>query len=324
MLLVVFYHSILFWSGSWFTGDPVFSAPLLGQLSGWLNTVHIQGFALVSGYLFSYLKYENGKYGKFLHFVGNKAKRLLIPYAFAAAVWVIPTSLPFYQYDGLTILRNFVLAQSPSQLWFLVMLFGVFVIFWPLSDFFHKKDLLGAIVVLGMYGCSLVGDRIVPNVFQIWTAFGYLPLFWLGFKLRQHGTWLIRRIPAVIWLAVSVLLFVAIRYISGLENIICKLLTLGGNFVCKLVGAVTAFIVLQAIADKTNWKKPVFMFLSQRSMVVYLFHQQVIYYLIWGLNGVVNPYLHGLINFVGALLVSLGIATVLLRFRATRLLLGEK
>ena len=324
MLLVVFYHSILFWAGGWFTRNPAFSAPLLPLLSGWLNTVHIQGFALVSGYLFSYLKYEQGKYGQFLPFVKNKAKRLLVPYVFAAAVWVIPTSFPFYRYDALTIIKNFILAQSPAQLWFLVMLFVVFAVFWPLSDFFRKHDLLGTIVVLGMYGCSLVGGRIIPNVFQLWSAMGYMPLFWLGFKLRQHGTDIVRKIPAIVWLIASVLLYALTRYLGDIDHILCKLLTIGTAFVCKLVGAVTAFVVLQAVANKLNWNNKSFAFISKRSMTVYLFHQQVIYFVITGLNGILNPYLHGVVNFVVAMAVSLGMATVLLRFRATRFLLGEK
>lgn len=324
MLLVVFYHSILFWSGSWFTANPAFSAPLLPLLSGWLNTVHIQGFALVSGYLFSYLKYEQGKYGQFLPFLKNKAKQLLIPYVFVAALWVLPIHCLFFQPDALTVIKNYVFAMGPGQLWFLVMLFVVFAMFWPLSDFFRKHDLMGAIVVLGMYGCSLFGGRIIPNVFQFWTAMGYIPLFWLGFKLRQHGTNIVRKIPAVLWLIASVLLYALTRYLGGIDHILCKLLAMGSTFVCKLVGAVTAFVVLQAAANKLNWNNKVFAFISKRSMTVYLFHQQVIYFVIAGLNGILNPYLHGIVNFVAAMAVSLGIATVLLRFRVTRFLIGEK
>ena len=324
MLLVVFYHSILFWSGNWFTGDPVFSAPLLAHLAGWLNTVHIYGFALVSGYLFSYLKYEKRKYGRFLPFIGNKAKRLLIPYLFAAAVWVVPLSILFFSYDASAIFKNYLLAQSPSQLWFLMMLFVVFMIFWPLSDFFRKHDVLGAVLALGMYGSSLIGGRVIPNVFQIWTAMRYVPVFWLGFKLRQYGTGLIRKIPAMLWLVASVLLYVLTRYLDGVDHILCKLLTLGFSFLTNLVGAVMSFVVLQKIADKGKWDNACFGFISKRSMAVYLFHQQIIYFVIAGLNGLWNPYLHATLNFLVSAGVSLLIATVLLRFRATRFLIGEK
>ncbi|MBO5868925.1 MAG: acyltransferase [Oscillospiraceae bacterium] len=324
MVLVVFYHSILFWAENWFTGDPAFSAPLLKYVSGWLNTVHIQGFALVSGYLFSYLKYEREKYGKFLPFVANKAKRLLIPFLFAAVVWVLPIQFFFYQPDGLTIIKNYVLAIGPAQLWFLVMLFGVFVIFWPLSDFFYKKDLLGAVAVLGMYGCGWIGSRVVPNVFQVWTALRYMPLFFLGFKLRQYGTASIRKLPAALWLVVSIALYCITLWLEGQGSMLCKLAAIGFAFLTNVVGAVMAFVVLQKIGEKVKWNKPHFSFVSKRSMVVYLFHQQVVYFLIYWFNGILNPYLHAAVNFVVSMAISLGIATVLLRFKSTSFLVGEK
>ena len=65
MLLVVFYHSILYWNGQWFIGKPEFASPLFSIIAQWLNTFHIYAFTLVSGYLFYYLKFEKGKYGNF-------------------------------------------------------------------------------------------------------------------------------------------------------------------------------------------------------------------------------------------------------------------
>lgn len=129
MILVVLYHSMAFWTGGWFTAVLTDAEPGLTMVTRWMNTFHIYGFALVSGYLFYYLKEEKQKYAEFWPFVVNKAKRLLIPYLFVSVIWVIPVGFFFYRYDALTILKNYALAQSPSQLWFLVMLFFVFVIF---------------------------------------------------------------------------------------------------------------------------------------------------------------------------------------------------
>ena len=96
MLIVVFYHSILFWSGNWFSAIPAQRLEILAGIASWLNSFHIYGFALVSGYLFYYLRYEKGKYGRYIPFLKQKAKRLLVPYVFAAAVWVIPISAAFF------------------------------------------------------------------------------------------------------------------------------------------------------------------------------------------------------------------------------------
>lgn len=94
MILVVVYHSCVFWTKLWFTNENViFQSDGLAIFSRWLNSFHISCFTLVSGYLFCYLKYEKDKYQKFLPFVFNKGKRLIIPYLFVALIWVIPLSL---------------------------------------------------------------------------------------------------------------------------------------------------------------------------------------------------------------------------------------
>ena len=59
-------------------------------------------------------------------------------------------------------------------------------------------------------------------------------------------------------------------------------------------------------------------------MPMYLFHQQIIYFTIYWLNGKVNPYLHAGINFVAALVGSFIISSILMRWKVTRFLIGEK
>lgn len=54
MILVVFYHSIVFWTGTWFSSDPVFESNFLGLLAEYIGSFHIYAFALVSGYIFAY------------------------------------------------------------------------------------------------------------------------------------------------------------------------------------------------------------------------------------------------------------------------------
>ena len=77
-----------------------------------------------------------------------------------------------------------------------------------------------------------------------------------------------------------------------------------------------AFIILQIITDRYKWESNALLFIDKRSMTIYLFHQQVIYYFIILLNGMINPYLHMLIMFVGGFTVSLFVANVLMKFIA--------
>ena len=153
----------------------------------------------------------------------------------------------------------------------------------------------------------------------------YLPLFWLGFKIRQYGSKVLMRIPSLVWVAADVLLFTLVQYLSGFDATIIKLLNLGLSFLLHIIGALMAFVVLHKLANRVNWKESkVFMLLSKNSMPVYLFHQQVIYVFISLLNGVINPYIHAGINFIGAMVISLLISTLLMKFKWTRFLIGEK
>lgn len=281
MILVVLYHSAVFWGEQWFTKNPVLLAPLLGIFSRWLNTVHIHGFVLVSGYILSFAKLEKGKYVKLGIFIKNKAKRLLVPYVCIAALWVIPVQSIFFDMNTAKILQNYILAIGPSQLWFLIMLFNVFIIFFALSKFFAENDVFGALVVLGAYGVGLVGSKTLPDVFQIWTALKYIPVFWLGFKLRQRGTERIRRIPTIVWIMLSIGMFAITCILRKTEGAIFTLLAVGTAFVTSIIGAVMAFVVLQNIAGRFDWKRSVFAFISKRSMGIYLLHQQVIYFCIF-------------------------------------------
>ena len=319
------YHCIVFWNGTWFTGNPVYESDTLFLISRWFNSVHIYGFTLVSGYLFYYLKCEEGKYSKYAPFAVNKAKRLLVPYTFVSIMWSIPFAVYFFHINATDIIKSYALGISPSQLWFLLMLFFVFMIFYPLTSFFDKHNVGGALTVLTIYAIGLVGSMKLSNIYQIFSTFMYLPLFWLGFKIRQYGSDTLMKIPSLVWIAVDVLLFILVQYLSGFDATIIKLLNLGFTFLLHIIGALMAFVVLQRLANKVNWKESKFFsFLSKNSMPVYLFHQQVIYVFISLLNGVINPYLHAGINFIGAMVISLLISTLLMKFKWTRFLIGEK
>ena len=185
MFIIVLYHSILFWGGNWFSAvEAEFVAPL-HYLSQWFGTFHIYGFVLVSGYIFGFLKVEQGKYSSFPKFAINKFFRLIVPYAFISVCWVIPIGWFFFKYDFTTVLENYILAINPSQLWFLVMLFVVFLIVWPLTNFFENHNLLSFLLAVTLYLLAIIASSFIPNVFQVLSAFKYVVFFLIGLKLRQ-------------------------------------------------------------------------------------------------------------------------------------------
>ena len=325
MILVVFYHSIIYFGGSWFDKSPIYQSQALAILAEWFHSFLMYAFVLVSGYLFYYLKQEKGKYDRFVPFLLNKAKRLLIPYAFICCVWVIPMQWAFLRYDFEVIAQKYIFGISPSQLWFLLMLFFVFLIFYPFSNFFEQHNVLGIVIVGLFYALGLIANRYLPNIYQIATAFMYIPFFWLGFKIRQYGSLWIRKIHAFIWLILDCVLFAIYKLLTALDGTIFALMELCVVFLLHIVGALMAFVILQMISERIPEKNGrLFVTLGKCSMPIYLFHQQIIYISIYFLNGFVHPFLHSIINFVFSILASYLISALLMKFKWSRILIGEK
>lgn len=130
MLFVVLCHSAAFYGGNWFSACPTSEInTFLALLSSWLGTFHVEGFTLISGYIYYHIKYEKKGYPDFREYIRNKSNRLLIPYVSISLFWVIPIGSIFYSYSFYDVIEKYVLGESPSQLWFLLMLFNVFLIY---------------------------------------------------------------------------------------------------------------------------------------------------------------------------------------------------
>lgn len=324
MFSIVLYHSMAFWSGGWFTANAVYKSKILSIFSQWLNSIHIYCFVLVSGYIYC-AKYLEDDNRNFLNFVRKKAKRLLVPYIFTAIVWVIPISSIFFDLDIITIVRNFVFAINPSQLWFIIMLFNVFLIAYPLSDFFAKHNISGLAMAIACYIIGTGGGYLFPDIIVLWNSLRYIVFFFLGFKLYQKGYKKLEKIPSFVWIVLDGIIFLFSKWISNKKGVVFILLNRGFHLFLYIIGALMAFVLLQKLAKVIEWKKIwIFRYFSRYSMPIYLFHQQVIYFFIYWLNGKINPYINVLINFIGSMLISTIISCVLMKFRVMRFLVGEK
>jgi len=324
MIIVVIYHCILFFGGNWLSEKPIYTSVWMKKIAMWLNSFHIYTFTLVSGYLFYYIREERGGYARYLPFVWNKFKRLVVPYFFVSFIWVIPIEIKLFGYGPSDIVKKFVLAEGPSQLWFIIMLFMVFAFFWPMANFVKKRAVLGALLMIILYGVGGIGQILFRNCFQIWTAAQFLFFFWLGFVIRQYECKWMKKIPGFVWLIAHVSIFVINNIVEESEWIIAKVLSIGTSFFLHLIGAIMGFVILQKIASMVNTKNKYLVFLGERSMPVYMLHQQLVCIIAIMLNGKVNPYIHAVIIFIGVMVGALVISSILLKFKLTRFLLGAK
>lgn len=96
------------------------------------------------------------------------------------------------------------------------------------------------------------------------------------------------------------------------------------QLVLNVSGAIMAFVILQEIARHVNYNKGIWKCLSKGSMGIYLFHQQIICICIYFLNGKVNLYVLSAISMIVAIGISLLITNVLMKYKTTGFLIGEK
>lgn len=325
MILVILGHSVDFWNGNWFTKNPLILSPGLCLLSKWINSFHIYAFTLISGYIFAY-KMKEGGYIKYLPFLKNKMKRLLVPYVFTAIVWVIPISQYFFRWDIITILKKYFLCENPSQLWFLWMLFDVFAISWPLWKWLSGNIATGLCLSGTLYFAGILGSRISPNIFCIFTACQYILFFFIGIQIRishEKNNKHVCLIPWWGWVPIYVILFWIVlmieqsRRFKGLYVILEMLL--------HIVGALLAFAIMNKLSECIRWQKnKIFIMLLKYSMPMYLFHQQIIYWIISIFNGKVLPVIHAGMNFFFSVIGAFIISYLLMKFRITRYLVGEE
>lgn len=321
MMCVILCHSCAFWTAKWFTAiTPILNCPQVGYFGNWFGTFQIPAFVLISGYIYSYIKLEKGGYYSRKLFVINKIKRLLIPYFFVTLVWLIPLSYVFHNYTVYDVLFKY-LVEGGEQLWFLYMLFWVFVIFDFFLSFFIRNFYCG----LALIACSYVVGYILflksINHFQIATSFQYLLYFWLGFYLRIFhikGRYRLTK-PSVLILVVFIhvvayLLFLS-PFIHGKAII---------QIFLNVYGSLMAFVVLIGLGQHIKWGGRFLQMIKGNSFTMYLFHQQIIYFSLYLLNGLLYPELHAVVNFIFSFGISLIISILLNKYKLTRILLGNK
>ena len=326
MMWVVIHHSMIFWAGvDWFSESPVYTSHFLRELTLFASYFRTQAFTLVAAYLYCYLRYERGKYAEFVPFCKNKLQRLIVPYIFVSVLWVVPFSVYFFDLSIKDVFVKYVLATSPSQLWFLWMLFDVFLLAWIVSDKLYASNKFAVCMTLFLLLMGLIGGKVFPNVFCIWTACRYFIYFVIGFKIRQYGMGNVQRLSPILWILLYVLLYVLMIYAGDYGGIVGKVFKTLLSIVVSATGAVMAFVVLMEIARKIAWQNnKYFLAFSKKTMPIYLLHQQFIYVSISLFNGVVNPYFNAVINVVVALLGSYSLIFILYRRCYIRKLMGEK
>ena len=322
MVLVIVAHSMMFYTGNWFTAiTPSEPAPILAFAASYLASFVIFVFTFISGYLFQYLKFERGKYTIFVDFIKKKVSRLLIPYLFFSAFWCIPVQVYFFNSDAQEIVHKFILGYSPAQLWYLLMLFIVFALIFPVASKIQSLKTSQAYFlafVIYLFGMSLY---MISAPFQLPAAFVHMAFFIMGMVFRKN------KVVVGKWYSFFILYFILFSvcycFLASETSMAMKILRYTLMFFVHMLGIFMTVSLIQKFQNAELFTSKVYNFFKENSFTMYLLHQQIIYFVISALNGIVAPPALSAINFVVAVSISSIICVIFNSFKATRFLIGK-
>ena len=322
MLAVVLYHSMLFFSNNWFTCYiPVYKSQIFNYLSMFFNTFHIQTFTMASGFLYFYLKKENNRNIK--QNIVKRARRLIIPYLFTCILYVIPICYYFFRYSIKDIFIKYFLMTSPAQLWFLIMLFLIFVFFEFFGKYikFNKKYFVCIYFFSTIMGLLLSYKNI--NYFQLSRVFSYILYFYLGGYIYMYNDKVTNKHKNILIMC-SFVLLICIFLFTNSNNMFLKYgaLLIEPLLSCCEVSLIYIFSTKFIKTHNTIPKTKFFKLLEKTSFGIYLFHQQIIYFVIMLLNGKVYPFTLVLISFVISLTFSLIVTLLFQKNKTLKFLFG--
>lgn len=327
VISIVLYHSMLIFASSTWFRVPSQPSAVFDILARFLNSFHIYTFTFISGYIYSFICFEEGRYNNNVKFWKNKFKRLVVPYIFMTLLWGLPVYYHFFTTDIWNIMEKFFLADSPEQLWFLLMIFWVFVIYHFISRWIDKHFMICTLLIAALYLIGTIWDYTL-DYFQFFKGLQFILFFHVGVCWRKFsgGDCRIYKIPSALLATVHVFLFALQIYVSGLHHdMIIKLLDLGLTSFLHIYGAFAWFVIFQkAVYKKYIRECSIVRYVSKYGMSIYLIHQQIIYFVLNIVMNKLSPCLLVLITFTLTLCISSIIAWCLESNKLTKILVGGK
>lgn len=267
IIAVVLYHCYSPWLYAW----DWYSCPIRGIYSFIMETFLVGRmplFVCVSGYLFSHLYIDRGKYHSFPAFLSNKIKRLLVP------------CLLFTALMCLCLQDNYIEAVVGYgyHLWFLKMLFLCFMTCWVCATYIQvlRYEIFLLIIAVIMMFIS------VPNYFGLGQYFKYYIFFYGGYlfyKYRERLQFLFSKTSfCIIFVSYLTLCVVCakIYYLhpqEAIEDIIHtnKYIVII-RMVLRPLMILLAFVFVDLILHQGLMLEKIFVSLNKLSYGIYLFH----------------------------------------------------
>lgn len=182
-LLIVLGHSTAIYTGKWVFKSEQTSF-FYKNLSIYVSSFHLILFVFASGFIYAYCREKKDKYKSLKELIKIKFKRLIIPYCFVGAFFMIPIGMILnierYRNSYIINLRSFIVGRNNGHLWFLMMLFILFIIFYMLEKILLSKGKEKILIIL-MIIANIISTK-VPDYFELSNVFYYCIYFYVGYK----------------------------------------------------------------------------------------------------------------------------------------------
>lgn len=96
---------------------------------------------------------------------------------------------------------------NPSQLWFLLMLFNVFIIVWLINDYIN--NIISAFIIsLVFWVIGKFANYKFQDIYCIFTSLIFVIYFVIEMKIRSEQLKLLYKIPSFIYFIIHLFIFV--------------------------------------------------------------------------------------------------------------------
>ena len=324
LLIVVLRHSFAPYMGGMWGLDDFYESSYNAKIIGkYVSTVSMPLYVFISGVLFSYLRNYLKKYQNYKVLIQKKVKRLIRPYIILAPLYLI-----FFTEANSFLEHLLGLWEGAGHLWFLLMIFTVFLIFYPFENYFKNNITKGFIIFSGLY-CIYHLIHFYTFSAAIVLSLKYMPFFYIGYmyyykseivlNFLKNKAMLLFLLHAVLFIATYIIIP---KYIAGtrLYVVISKLIFLPMG----ITSISFLFIVFSKMKFNLSKKShKIIKNINTNSYYVYILHQPFLI-LIFKLNFLRNWNEVSLIlvSFLCVFLISLVLSNLIMKFKIGRKLIG--
>ena len=287
IVAVVLYHCYCPWLYAWnWVESP--ARPIYSFIMEVLLVGRMPLFVFVSGYLFSHLYNDRGKYQNFIPFLKNKFKRLLTPLLLFAGLMSICLQKNYI---------DMIVGDGGFHLWFLKMLFWSFMACWLVAKYVKSTWL-----EIGVLAISVIMMFMpFPKILGL-SQFSKYFVFFLGgylFYKYRNNTGVVRKTTIIWWGGVAYITLCLVclwQYLtnpqSAFQDIIhTNHLVAVSRDILRPITVIMAFMLIDAILAQYNKAIPkIFDSLNKMSYGIYLFHMLFIQLIAKYLWGQVEPF----------------------------------